>query len=90
MRFTDTQGHMAELSPGKHPLEIRNLLGRVTGEVDVDIVSGRRQRCEWRRRNRTFVGEVASSTMPPPVDWDAVFGNDTPNDSASGSGGKKK
>jgi hypothetical protein len=73
MRLTTSQGYLSEVSAGKHSLEIRNLLGSVTGSAEVDVLGGRRVRYEWRRRSLSLLGDVASSPMPAAVDWDEVF-----------------
>ena len=76
MRLTTSQGFLSEVSAGKHRLEIRNLLGNVTGSAEVDVLGGRRTRYEWRRRSLSLLGDVASSPMPSAVDWDEVFATD--------------
>ncbi|MFT6145794.1 MAG: hypothetical protein ACJAZO_002035 [Myxococcota bacterium] len=76
MRLTASQGFMSEVSEGKNSLEVRNLLGNVTGSAQVEVLDGRRIRYEWRRRALSLLGDVASSPMPDAVIWDQAFVTD--------------
>ncbi len=87
MRLTTSQGFLSEVPTGKHSLEIRNLLGNITGSAEVDVLDGRRTRYEWRRRSLSLLGDVASSSMPSAVDWDEVFAT---GDSGGSTGGDDK
>lgn len=93
MRLTESQGYLAEVPAGEHDLEVRNLLGRVTGNAKIQVSAGRRIRYEWRRRELSLLGEVETSPMPPafvfemPADTTTTTSTSTGTDPAKG--GKK-